>query len=72
MTNIQIINQNGDIQEVASYSLGTKESLLAFYQQHFKKDWNTSRYPKALDIIKETKSKRGHYMTVNGVDYIAH
>lgn len=72
MTTIKTIDQNGNIKEVATYLLDSKKSLIAYYMQTFKKNFNTFGYPSNLDIIKETKSKRGHYMTVNGIDYLAY
>lgn len=60
---ISLLDTEGNIKELTSYSLNPKDALIAYYMQQEKKNYSTWDYPKELDNIKERKSGKGYYYT---------
>lgn len=52
MTKIYMIDENGNISHLATYSLEPKKALIAYYMQNEKNNFNTWNYPSDLEIIK--------------------
>ena len=53
ITRIMTINEDGNIYELAAYTLPAKQALIAYRQQHVFKNWNSWTYPNEDAAIRE-------------------
>ena len=60
MTTVYQINDNGEIKELATYSLSPKKAIKIAYLQFIRKNFNTWDYDKFNVNIKE--SERGYHV----------
>ena len=53
MTTIMLLDEQGDISELAAYTLPAKQALIAYRQQNVFKNGNTWTYPSEDAVIRE-------------------
>lgn len=63
LTEIWQIDDNGNISELACYTLEPKKALIVFRQQNEFKNFNTWNYPKEDPAIKQLKNGEFVYFT---------
>jgi hypothetical protein len=59
MTKITELKDDGEIEDVASYTLSPKKALIAFVMREIFKNGNTWEYPEELEGI--TERRPGHF-----------
>ena len=64
MTTIMLLDEQGDISELATYFLPAKEALIAYRQQNVFKNGNTWTYPSEDAVICEMRG--GEYCYFKG------
>jgi hypothetical protein len=61
---IRKLDADGELHNLAVYSLEPKAALIAYYMQNEKKTYNTWDYPKDLDVIRERPMGLGFMYSV--------